>query len=72
METAAAVYPWRMTELTRRSALAGLALVPTFPAAAQQGGPPPIIPFRFDDVVRRARSLAEAPFDAAVPPLPSR
>jgi glucans biosynthesis protein len=59
-----------MTELTRRSALAGLAVVATSPAAAQQGGAPPLIPFRFDDVVRRARSLAEAPFDGAVPPLP--
>ncbi|MDB5511876.1 MAG: glucan biosynthesis protein [Enterovirga sp.] len=60
-----------MTDLTRRMALASLAAVTALqPALAQQSAAPPLIPFRFDDVVRRARDLAAAPFDASLPPLP--
>jgi glucans biosynthesis protein len=63
-----------MTDITRRSALAALSAVvaaPSIPAAmAQQSAAPPLIPFRFEDVVRRARDLATTPFDATVPPLP--
>ncbi len=40
------------------------------PAAAQQSGPPAPTPFRYEDVVRRARDLASAAFDPNVQPLP--
>lgn len=40
------------------------------PAAAQGSAVPPPTPFRFEDVARRARDLAAAPFDAAPPVLP--
>ena len=59
-----------MTDFTRRSALATLAATVAAPALAQQSAAPPLIPFRFEDVVRRARDLAAAPFDARVPQLP--
>ena len=65
-----------MTDPHRRDALGGLAalaagaLSTAGPAAAQTGQAPPISPFRFEDVVRRARDLAAAPYDATVPPLP--
>ena len=59
-----------MTDLTRRAALVTLAAAATSPATGQQAGAPPFIPFRFEDVVRRARDLAATPFDGTVPPLP--
>lgn len=60
-----------MIDLSRREALAVLAsAAATSSASAQQSAAPPITPFRFDDVVRRARDLSGAPFDAGVPPLP--
>ena len=67
-----------MTSTTRRKALAIAAASMAFPplsARAQGGGgqgsaAPPPNPFRFEDVVRRARDLAGAPFDGTVPPLP--
>ena len=43
-------------------------------AVAQTDAPPPAAggppPFAYQDVVKRARDLASAPFDAAIPPLP--
>jgi glucans biosynthesis protein len=65
-----------MFDPTRRQALASiLSLAAAAPAvttaAAQQSGAPPISPFRFEDVVRRAHDLAAAPFDGSVPPLPA-
>ena len=60
-----------MTPITRRTALATLAAAAAASSAeAQQSAAPPLIPFRFEDVVRRARDLAAAPFDASVPALP--
>jgi glucans biosynthesis protein len=59
-----------MTDTTRRSALAGIATFAATAAAAQGNAAPPLIPFRFEDVIRRARDLAASPWDAAVPPLP--
>ncbi len=63
-----------MPDTTRRQALASIlslaALTPGTPASAQPAGVPAITPFRFEDVVRRARELAAAPFDASVPALP--
>ena len=63
-----------MTDLNRRSALgaaAALAASHALPGPAlSQGGAPALIPFRFEDVVRRARDLSGAPFDPALPPLP--
>jgi glucans biosynthesis protein len=61
-----------MTDITRRSALATLAAAAASatPALAQQSAAPPLIPFRFEDVVRRARDLAAAPHDAGLPALP--
>jgi periplasmic glucans biosynthesis protein len=56
---------------TRRSfleALLGLAFLPNI-AEAQQAGPVPN-PFRFEDVVRRARELAGSAFETVLPPLP--
>ncbi|ACA15009.1 periplasmic glucan biosynthesis protein MdoG [Methylobacterium sp. 4-46] len=45
---------------------------PTQPGPSALPSPPPAgpTPFRFDDVVRRARDLANAPFDGGVPALP--
>ncbi len=65
-----------MPELSRRALIVGatvLAGAPlTAPAFAQsdapQGGAAP--PFGFQDVVKRARDLAAAPYDASVPALP--
>ncbi|HEX2556007.1 MAG TPA: glucan biosynthesis protein G [Microvirga sp.] len=64
---------------TRRSLLQGVASLALLgalprPAAAQgvpapEGVPAPN-PFRYEDVVRRARDIAAAPHDAGVPPLP--
>ena len=67
---------------SRRALLAGLLAGAAFPAGAQVGptqpGPsalphaPPAgpSPFRFDDIVRRARDLARAPFEPGTAPLP--
>ena len=68
-----------MHELSRRALLAsvaaasgarlfGSAAAQTDAAPSAAGAPPP---FGYSDVVRRARDLAAAPFDAAVPPLPA-
>lgn len=59
-----------MSDLTRRTALAGLASLAATPSPAQQSAVPALTPFRYEDVVRRARGLASAAFDAATPPLP--
>src|SRR5215207_9561937 len=59
-----------MVRLSRRSLLQSLASVAAGPALAQGSAAPPPNPFRFEDVVRRARDLAAVPYDAAVPPLP--
>jgi glucans biosynthesis protein len=65
-----------MPNSTRRQTLASLlsfaAMGPALgTAAAQQpAGAPPQSTFRFEDVVRRARDLAGAPFDGTLPPLP--
>ncbi|WP_395667005.1 glucan biosynthesis protein [Methylocella sp.] len=63
------------TKLTRRMFMEGLAAAGTLaPVAALAGAPSAAPPqpsrFDFDDVVRRARDLAAAPFDAALAPLP--
>ncbi|HUB63966.1 MAG TPA: glucan biosynthesis protein G [Methylocella sp.] len=66
-----------MINLNRRalvqSLLVSIAALPTTfrSAPAQQGSPPQVPPrFDFQDVVRRARDLASAAFDAAIPALP--
>jgi glucans biosynthesis protein len=63
-----------MPNSTRRQALASILSVAAVggvaPAALSQQNAPPVSAFRFEDVVRRARDLAGASFDAAVPPLP--
>lgn len=64
-----------MTDPTRRSALGRIATIAAGAAlpsgvAAQQSAAPPVVPFRFEDVVRRARDLASAHYDANLPPLP--
>ncbi|HEX5867793.1 MAG TPA: glucan biosynthesis protein G, partial [Beijerinckiaceae bacterium] len=60
-----------MVQLSRRSLLQSLASVAVAgPALGQGSAAPPPNPFRFEDVVRRARDLAAVPYDAAVPPLP--
>jgi periplasmic glucans biosynthesis protein len=60
-----------MVRLSRRSLLQSLASVAAAgPALSQGSAAPPPNPFRFEDVVRRARDLAAVPYDAAVPPLP--
>src|SRR5215212_9204219 len=59
-----------MIQLSRRSFLQTMASVAAGPALAQQSAAPPPNPFRFEDVVRRARDLAAVPYDAAIPPLP--
>lgn len=58
-----------MPSPSRRTALQFLLGAAALPALAQ-GGPPAPNPFRFEDVVRRARDLAGAPFETSVPPLP--
>ena len=45
-------------------------LLAAAPALAQTGGPPPVSAFRYEDVVRRARDLAGAPFEPSPPALP--
>jgi glucans biosynthesis protein len=67
-----------MTDLNRRTLVKGLLMsgavtAPLRTAVAQAAKPaaPPAPPkFDFEDVVRRARDLASAPFDAAIAPLP--
>jgi glucans biosynthesis protein len=60
-----------MTFTTRRTFLGGLAVAAGGASARGQGaGPPEPNPFRYEDVVRRARDLAARPFDPANPPLP--
>ncbi|PNG25860.1 glucan biosynthesis protein [Methylocella silvestris] len=70
-----------MTQLNRRTLVTGLiassALTTHLASAASQAGQtaPPAAPapqpkFDFDDVLRRAKDLASAPFDAAIAPLP--
>jgi glucans biosynthesis protein len=55
---------------TRRTVFQGLATLAAAPALAQPSGPPAPAPFRYEDVIRRARELAGAAFDSNVPPLP--
>src|SRR5579863_5130698 len=59
-----------MLSMNRRILLAGVVVASgarfISPAFAQE--PPPS--FGFSDVVKRARDLAAAPFDATIPPLP--
>ena len=63
-----------MPHINRRTLLAGiLAASSGFPPArAQQTGEAakPVPTFGYDDVVKRARDLAGAPFDASIPTLP--
>src|SRR5215212_7490975 len=59
-----------MIQLSRRSFLQYVASVAASPALAQQSAAPPPNPFRFEDVVRRARDLASVPYDPTIPPLP--
>jgi periplasmic glucans biosynthesis protein len=59
-----------MTDLSRRALLQAFAALAASPAVAQQSAAPTPNPFRFEDVVRRARDLAGAPYDPMVPPLP--
>lgn len=60
-----------MVHLSRRTVVQSLAsLAAASPALAQQKAGPAPNPFRFEDVVRRARELAGVPHDPAVPALP--
>jgi glucans biosynthesis protein len=60
-----------MMTLSRRIILQGLlASVATSVLAQQQNGVPAPNPFKFEDVVRRARELAGAPYEAAPAQLP--
>ena len=68
-----------MNLLSRRSLLQNLLLATAVPAFAQQGQPsqtppqsavPAPNPFRYEDVVQRARELASVAYDPATPPLP--
>jgi len=59
-----------MTNLTRRIILQSLLASVALPALAQQGGVPAPTPFRFEDVVRRARELAAAPYEPMAQQLP--
>ncbi|HEV2558093.1 MAG TPA: glucan biosynthesis protein G [Microvirga sp.] len=59
-----------MITLSRRTLLQTLLATAALPAMAQQNGAPAPAPFRFEEVVRRARDLAALPFEGAVPPLP--
>jgi len=60
--------------LSRRTVLNGLvsaaALAAARPALAQPATAPAPNPFRYEEVVRRARDLASVPFDGSLPPLP--
>jgi periplasmic glucans biosynthesis protein len=60
-----------MVHLSRRIVVQSLvSLAAAGPALAQQKGAPTPNPFRFEDVVRRARELAAVPHDSNVAPLP--
>lgn len=62
-----------MTNPSRRIILQTLlaaAAMPAVPSLAQQAGVPAPNPFRFEDVVRRARDLSSAPYEASTAPLP--
>src|SRR6478735_4869916 len=61
-----------MMTLSRRIILQGLLASVAVPAWAQQQptGVPTPTPFRFEDVVRRARELASAPYEAVPSQLP--
>jgi glucans biosynthesis protein len=59
-----------MTTLNRRTLLQSLLLAAAAPAAAQPSTAPGPNPFRFEDVVRRARELAAIPFEPGILPLP--
>jgi periplasmic glucans biosynthesis protein len=56
--------------LSRRFLLQALLAAGAAPALAQQSVAPPPNPFRFEDVVRRARELAAVPFESPSPSLP--
>jgi glucans biosynthesis protein len=56
--------------VVRRTFLQSVLAVAAAPALAQQSAGPAPNPFRYEEVVRRARELAGAPFDANVAPLP--
>ena len=63
----------RIPALTRRAVTAGLCAAAAFPrltniACAQDAAPP--ARFGMEDVLRRARDIAGAPFDASLSPLP--
>ena len=62
--------PIDMTNFSRRGLLQSLLMAAAAPALAQQNAAPPVNPFRFEDVVRRARELAAVPYEEAAPPLP--
>ena len=65
--------PVPMDRSSRRTFLQSLLALAAAPALAQQGpapGAPAPNPFRYEDVVRRARELAAAPFDPGLAPLP--
>src|SRR3954467_2616422 len=59
-----------MPHVSRRTLLGGLLGLSAGAAPPQRGAAPPPTSFRYEDVVRRARDLAGAPFDATLPPLP--
>ena len=66
-----------MHDLSRRALLVSIVAASGArfaPAAAQTDAPPPAAPapatFGYQDVVKRARDLAAAPFDSSIPPLP--
>jgi glucans biosynthesis protein len=59
-----------MSRLSRRSFIEGFSALAATPALAQTSGPPTPTPFRYEDVVRRARDLSRAAFEANVPTLP--
>src|SRR6478672_2388773 len=67
-----------MYDLSRRALLVSIVAASgarlAAPAVAQTDAPPPAAPapapFGYQDVVKRARDLAAAPFDSTIPPLP--
>jgi glucans biosynthesis protein len=59
-----------MSTLSRRSLLQVLLAATAAPALAQPNTAPAPSPFRYEDVVRRARELAAVPYEDAAPPLP--
>jgi glucans biosynthesis protein len=65
-----ALSPPLMLTATAEILAASAAMVPATPLFAQGADPKPAIKFEFDDVVRRARELATASYDAVPPPLP--